>query len=198
MTGPSKPTQIWVEIAIIIAKFVQCSKFSPLAPLFGSSLPYWSTGLITQFLDLSQAVVLLGRVISSSEDPYLNTERRGHTLHIHAQGGIRTRNHGLRAIEDCSCLRPLGYRDRHNIVSWGRLISSKVRIHEAYEVFEPLNPFDFLTWNIMQTPEFLSGCCHHWTINHHMDIVAASLSSRGRFSLLYEFCFSVLLWNAIQ
>jgi hypothetical protein len=28
------------------------------------------------------------------------------------QGGIRTRNHGLRAIEECSCLRPLGYRDR--------------------------------------------------------------------------------------
>jgi hypothetical protein len=93
--------------------------FPPLVSLFGSSLAYWSTGLITQFLDLSQAVGLLGRVISSSQGLYLNTgqhnpEKRGHTLNIHAQGEIRTRNHGLRAIEDCSCLRPLCYRDRPN------------------------------------------------------------------------------------
>jgi hypothetical protein len=40
-------------------------------------------------------------------------KKRGHTLNIHAQSGIQTRNHGLRAIEDGSCLRPLGYRDRH-------------------------------------------------------------------------------------
>jgi hypothetical protein len=39
-------------------------------------------------------------------------EKLGHTLNIHAQGGIRTRNHGLRAIEDCSCLRLFGYRGR--------------------------------------------------------------------------------------
>jgi hypothetical protein len=36
-----------------------------------------------------------------------------HTIkHPCPQGGIRTRNHGLRAMEDCSWLRPLGYRDR--------------------------------------------------------------------------------------
>jgi hypothetical protein len=34
-------------------------------------------------------------------------------LNIHSQGGIRTRNQGLRTTEDCSGLRPLGYRDRH-------------------------------------------------------------------------------------
>jgi hypothetical protein len=38
----------------------------------------WSTGLITQFLDLSQAVGLLGRVISSSQDLYLNTGKQKH------------------------------------------------------------------------------------------------------------------------
>jgi hypothetical protein len=38
--------------------------FFPLAPFLGSSFPYWSTGLTTQFLDLSQAVGLLGRVIT--------------------------------------------------------------------------------------------------------------------------------------
>jgi hypothetical protein len=41
-----------------------------------------------------------------------NTEKRGHTLNNYAQGGIRTCNHGLRAIENCSCLRPLSYHDR--------------------------------------------------------------------------------------
>jgi hypothetical protein len=47
--------------------------FFPLFSLLWSSLPYWSTGLIAQFLDISQAVGLLGRVISSSQDLYLNT-----------------------------------------------------------------------------------------------------------------------------
>jgi hypothetical protein len=52
--------------------------FFPLAPLLGSLLPYWSTGLITQFLDHSQAVGLLGRVISSSQVLYLNTGQHKH------------------------------------------------------------------------------------------------------------------------
>jgi hypothetical protein len=70
--------------------------FFPLAPLLGSSLPYLSTGLITQFLDLSQAAGLLGRVIISSQGLNLNTEKCGHTLNNHAQGGIRTHSHGLK------------------------------------------------------------------------------------------------------
>jgi hypothetical protein len=51
---------------------------------------------------------------------YLNTRQHKHRkTHIHTikhpcpQGGIRTRNHGIRAIKDCSCPRLLGYRDRH-------------------------------------------------------------------------------------
>jgi hypothetical protein len=52
--------------------------FFPLAPLLGSSPPYWSTGPITQFLYLSQAVGLLERVISSSQGLYLNTGQHKH------------------------------------------------------------------------------------------------------------------------
>jgi hypothetical protein len=52
--------------------------FFNLVSLLGSSLLYWSTELITQFLDLSQAVGLLGRVISSSQGLYLNTGKYKH------------------------------------------------------------------------------------------------------------------------
>jgi hypothetical protein len=52
--------------------------FFPLGPLIGSWSPYWSPGLITQFIDLSQAVWLLGRVISSSQGLYLNTGQHKH------------------------------------------------------------------------------------------------------------------------
>jgi hypothetical protein len=52
--------------------------FFSFPPLLGSLLPYWSTGLITQFLDLSQAVGLLGQVISLSQGLYLNTGQHKH------------------------------------------------------------------------------------------------------------------------
>jgi hypothetical protein len=89
----------------------------PLAPLRGSSLPYWRTRLTTQFIDLSQSVGLLGRVNSSSQDLYLNT---GQYKHRKTRTNIKypcprrdsNCNNGLWAIEDCSCLRTLGYRDR--------------------------------------------------------------------------------------
>jgi hypothetical protein len=44
----------------------------------GSSLLYWSKGLIAQSPDLSQAVGLFGRVISSSQGIYLNTGQHKH------------------------------------------------------------------------------------------------------------------------
>jgi hypothetical protein len=34
------------------------------------------------------------------------------TLNLHVQGGIRIHGPGVRASEDSSCFRPLGYRDR--------------------------------------------------------------------------------------
>jgi hypothetical protein len=66
----------------------------------------------------TQSVGLLGRVIGSSQGLYLNTGQQEHrkththTPNIHALSGIRTHDHGLRASEDSSCLRPLGYCDR--------------------------------------------------------------------------------------
>jgi hypothetical protein len=86
-------------------------------PQWGAYSILWSVGLIYQFLDHSQTVGLLGRVISSSQGLYLNTgnpntEKRTHTSNIHALIGTRTHDPGLRASEDSTCLRPLGYRDR--------------------------------------------------------------------------------------
>jgi hypothetical protein len=36
-----------------------------------------------------------------------------HTPNIHTLSGIPTHDHSARASEDSTCLRPLGYRDRH-------------------------------------------------------------------------------------
>jgi hypothetical protein len=102
-------------------KTVESSILSLLAPLLGSSLPYWSTGLITQFLDLSQAVGLPGRIIISSQGLYVNTEQHKHRkIRTHVKHPCprrdSNRNHGLRAIEDCCCLRMFGYRDRQSSI----------------------------------------------------------------------------------
>jgi hypothetical protein len=65
----------------------------------------------------TQSVGLLGLVISPSQGFYLNTGQHKHrithtyTLTIHALSGMRTHDHGLRASEDSSCLRPLVYLD---------------------------------------------------------------------------------------
>jgi hypothetical protein len=70
------------------------------------------------FITYSQSVGLLGRVINSSQGLYLNTGQHKHrikhtyTPNIHALSRIRTHNHSVRANEDSSCLKPLGYRDR--------------------------------------------------------------------------------------
>jgi hypothetical protein len=38
--------------------------------------------------------------------------KRTHTPNIHARTGIRTHDHSVRASEDSSCLRPVGYPGR--------------------------------------------------------------------------------------
>jgi hypothetical protein len=46
---------------------------------------------------------------------YAKIQKNAHTtqtLNIHALSSIRTHGPGVRASEDSSCLRPLGYRDR--------------------------------------------------------------------------------------
>jgi hypothetical protein len=61
-----------------------CFFFLPLAPTLGSLLPLWSIGLISQFLDHSQTVGLLARVITSSQGLYLNTgEHKHRKTHTH-------------------------------------------------------------------------------------------------------------------
>jgi hypothetical protein len=80
-----------------------------LAPLLGSLLPYWSTGLITQFLDLSQAVGLLGRVISSSQGLYLNTGQHTHRktrTHIKYPCPRRYSNPQSRSLSDRRLFMP--------------------------------------------------------------------------------------------
>jgi hypothetical protein len=61
---------------------------------------------------------LVGRVIISSRGLYLytNTEKAHaiQTLNINSLSVIRTHGPGVSASEDSSCLRPLGYPDRHN------------------------------------------------------------------------------------
>jgi hypothetical protein len=81
------------------------TNFSPLL------LPLWSWFL--SFLIILQTVGLLGRVISSSQGLYSNTEKCTHTSNIHALSGIRTHDPGFWASKDSTCPRPLGYRDRH-------------------------------------------------------------------------------------
>jgi hypothetical protein len=67
----------------------------------------------------TQSVGLLGRVIGPSQGLYLNTGQHkhrinAHTTSIHSRSWIRTHDHSVRASEDSSCLRPLGYLDRHS------------------------------------------------------------------------------------
>jgi hypothetical protein len=83
--------------------------FLLLASLLGSSLPYWSTGLITQFLDLSQAVGFLGRVINSSQGLYLNTGQHKHRktgTHIKHRCPRRDSNSQSRPPSDRRLLMP--------------------------------------------------------------------------------------------
>jgi hypothetical protein len=72
------------------------------------------------FLISSKSIGLLGRVMSSSQGPCLNTGQHKHRINtythtpdIHALSGILTHDHSVRASEDDSCLKPLGCRDRH-------------------------------------------------------------------------------------
>jgi hypothetical protein len=66
--------------------------------------------LLTKFLiHLSQSVGLLGRLISLTQEIYLNIgqhkqNKRIHTPNIHALSGIRTHDPSVRASEDSSCL----------------------------------------------------------------------------------------------
>jgi hypothetical protein len=76
----------------------------------GSSSQFGAFPLIQFRNHFSKTVSLLGRVISSSEGLYLNTEqhkqnKRIHTPNIHTLSGIRNHDPTVRASDDSSCLR---------------------------------------------------------------------------------------------
>jgi hypothetical protein len=87
--------------------------FSMVLP--AHSVPWPLTKFRNHF---SQTVGLLGRVISPSQGPYLNTgqhktqNKHIYTPNIHAFCGIRNHDPSVRASENISCLRPRGYCDR--------------------------------------------------------------------------------------
>jgi hypothetical protein len=88
------------------------------SPYLGLGLPPWNSPFHFGLLDLRRSVGPLGRVVSSSQGLYLytNTQTQKNaqtqTPNIHALSAIRTHDHGFRASEDSTRLRPLGYRDR--------------------------------------------------------------------------------------
>jgi hypothetical protein len=91
------------------------------SPNLGLGLPTWNSPFHFGLLDLGHPVEFFGRAISSSQGLYLYTNRKRHThKHIHALSGIRSHDPGFRASENSACLRPLGYRDRHQywIMNW--------------------------------------------------------------------------------
>jgi hypothetical protein len=63
----------------------------------------------------TKSVGLLRQVNDPPQGLYHYTgqhKQNKHTLNIHARSGIRTHDRSVRASEDSSCLRPLGYRNR--------------------------------------------------------------------------------------
>jgi hypothetical protein len=58
----------------------------------GACAHFWSIGMISQFLDHSQSVGLLGRVISPPQGLYLNTEQHKHRIDSHRQWDFNPRS----------------------------------------------------------------------------------------------------------
>jgi hypothetical protein len=92
-----------------------CSLARKLAPILKHRTDY----LVSWFYTGGRSPWTGGKLVAKplpKQRTTLKQKKRGHILNIHAQGGIRNRNSGLRPIEDASCLRPLGYRDWLNDV----------------------------------------------------------------------------------
>jgi hypothetical protein len=109
----AKEKWTWYEELVLKLSIRQASMepifiFFLLFPL-GILLPLWSIGLISQFLDHSQTVGLLRRLISSSQGLYLNTGRHKHRINAYTH---LTSMPWVGANEDSTCLSPLGYCDR--------------------------------------------------------------------------------------
>jgi hypothetical protein len=81
------------------------------SPLFGPGL------FFTFVIFYTQAVGLLGRVISPSQGRYLHTGQCKHRInahtHIHSLSVIRTHDPSVRASEDNSCIITHSHCSRH-------------------------------------------------------------------------------------
>jgi hypothetical protein len=107
--NPVMKTEDWSDSFIMLYFFFLLA----LKSQFGLRLPPWNSPFHFSFLDLRHSVELLGRMISSSQGKCRKTQTQA--LNLHALSGIRTCDPGL---EDSACLRPLGYRDRHAILTF--------------------------------------------------------------------------------
>jgi hypothetical protein len=78
--------------------------------------PLLGPGLFLSFvIFFTQTVGLLGRVISPSQDRYLNTGQHKHRkIRIHTLSGIRTQDPSVWAGKNISCIRPRGHCDRRS------------------------------------------------------------------------------------
>jgi hypothetical protein len=95
--------------------------------------PLWDMAAF-QFPDL----FTIGRTPSTSDQPVAralpkhrantNTEKHIYIPNIRALSGIRTHDHSVRASEDSSCFRPLGYSDRrtYHVSPEKRQVSFKI------------------------------------------------------------------------
>jgi hypothetical protein len=95
--------------------------------------------------------------------------KRIHTPNIHALSGIRIHDHSVRASEDSSCLRPLGYHDRHRLLYNTKFLhftrALYLRVLYDSQNKTPINPqialtnlsFVIETWCVFRLwePEFL-------------------------------------------
>jgi hypothetical protein len=81
-----------------------------------------------------QLAGLLGRGISPTQGLYLHrtTQHRKTRTHIHASGWIRTHDPSVRAVEDSTCLRPLGHWDRLLIQIYFKIVYGAI-FHSLYK-----------------------------------------------------------------
>jgi hypothetical protein len=94
------------------------SIFSSSCSHIRSLLPFWSIGLISQFIEHftdGRTPWTGDQLVTMSLPKHRATQTQNKHIHIpniHTLCGIRTHDPGFRASEDSICHRPLGYRDR--------------------------------------------------------------------------------------
>jgi hypothetical protein len=138
-----------MEYRIVFIVLFSCFLF-----FFSKGHP-WNIFVSLQFLNLGQSVGLLGKVISLSQDRYLTQTE----LNVHKHpclSKIRTYDPGVRASEDSSCLRPLGYRDRRMNKE-----SPYIRAYKVNEKEVSRHPRNIVIFISDCTTSYRRRCIHH-------------------------------------